>query len=230
MSGYTPLFSSIVTSSIWQEDNATRLLWVTLLALADASGKIEGSIPGIANIANIPLEECKAALKKLESPDPYSRTKENEGRRIHEIDGGWQIYNYKKFRDKAKSRAEYYKNWRKKNILKEKTKQTKQTKTNNINNATLAQHSATVAQQKKKKYLDYVFLTNDEHKKLIDKFGLEGAQERIENLNDAIGSKGYKYKSHYHTILSWDRKDNGSKTNNRDYSRQRSSVGTTIEM
>jgi len=59
----------------------------------------------------------------------------------------------------------------------------------------------------KVKYHEFVFLTVKEYEKLIERFGKELTDEKIENLNNGIGSKGYKYKSHYHTILSWDRKD-----------------------
>jgi len=59
----------------------------------------------------------------------------------------------------------------------------------------------------KDKYLDFVFLTKQEHQKLVDKFGEKKVKDKIEELNDGIGSKGYKYKSHYHTILSWSRKN-----------------------
>ena len=41
--------------------------------------------------------------------------------------------------------------------------------------------------------------------KLIEKFGSD-TKNWIERLNNYIGSKGKKYKSHYHTILAWDRK------------------------
>jgi hypothetical protein len=122
MAGYTPLFNSIVTSSVWNEDSETRIVWITLLALADANGKVEGSVSGLAPVARVSLAICKKALNRLKQPDPYSRTKEYEGRRIEDIDGGWQVLNYIKFREKAKMRtAEYYKNYRKrKAILKEK--------------------------------------------------------------------------------------------------------------
>ena len=56
-------------------------------------------------------------------------------------------------------------------------------------------------------FMECVFLTEDEHKKLINLFGEEGVRQRIESLNDGIMSKGYKYKSHYHTILSWERRN-----------------------
>lgn len=56
-------------------------------------------------------------------------------------------------------------------------------------------------------YLDRVFLTDDEHRKLYERFGEDVTRQLIESLNDGIGSKGYKYNSHYSTILVWARKD-----------------------
>ena len=65
------------------------------------------------------------------------------------------------------------------------------------------QHNA----PKKELYLDFVFLSKEEHSKLVEKFGSEETEQRIADLNDYIGSKGKKYPSHYHTILTWARKD-----------------------
>lgn len=109
MSGYTKLFSSIVTSTVWQEPNHIRIAWVTLMALSDQDGIVEGSIPGLASIAHITISEFEEALKVFKSPDPYSRTKEHDGRRILEIDGGFQLINHRKFREKMnfEDRREY---------------------------------------------------------------------------------------------------------------------------
>lgn len=52
-----------------------------------------------------------------------------------------------------------------------------------------------------------VELTEDEKRKLIEKFGEQGFNDRVENMSLAIESNGYKYKSHYAAILNWDRKD-----------------------
>jgi len=60
--------------------------------------------------------------------------------------------------------------------------------------------------QDKEKHMDSVFLTKEEHLKLIKKFGEEKTQEWIENLDNYIGSKGKRYKSHYKTILVWSAK------------------------
>ncbi len=56
-----------------------------------------------------------------------------------------------------------------------------------------------------------VVLSVPEYKKLVDKFELDGANTLIQALSIGIKSKGYKYKSHYATILNWDRMDNARK-------------------
>jgi len=109
MPTFTKLFSDIVTSSLWSEDDKTRLLFVTMLAICDQHGEVYAALPGLARVANMDLPACEAAVAKLESPDPYSRTKEHEGRRIEKIDGGWRILNYRKHRMRGagEDRKEY---------------------------------------------------------------------------------------------------------------------------
>lgn len=114
---YTKLFRSIAASTIVSEPLATRWLWVTLLSQADKSGNVYGSIPGLARLANITIQEVEAGLDNLMSPDPYSRTKDNEGRRLEAFDGGWRLLNHGKYaamRDEAE-RAEYKREWDRKN-------------------------------------------------------------------------------------------------------------------
>ena len=50
-------------------------------------------------------------------------------------------------------------------------------------------------------------MTKEEYEKLVDKFGKTIAESLIDKLNNGIGSKGYKYQSHYHTILNWAKRD-----------------------
>lgn len=109
MSGYTKLFSSIVASTIWREDNETRIVWITMLALADRFGVVEASLPGLADLSRVSVDGARRAIVTLSSPDPDSRSHEAEGRRIAEIDGGWRIINHAKFRQKLSSeeRREY---------------------------------------------------------------------------------------------------------------------------
>jgi len=59
----------------------------------------------------------------------------------------------------------------------------------------------------KKYYGEFVRLTDEEHQKLTERLGQALTADYIERLNNYIGSKGTKYKSHYHTILTWVRND-----------------------
>lgn len=100
MAGFTKLFSTIVTSSIWCEDNETRLVWITMLALSDAHGMVEAAVPGLANAARVSVEKCQTALDRFQQPDPYSRSTAHEGRRIEKVEGGWKLLNYEDYRQK----------------------------------------------------------------------------------------------------------------------------------
>jgi len=87
------------------------------------------------------------------------------------------------------------------------------TNTNSISIDPLANGLETVAnKEKKKRFMDHVFLSEEEHKRLIEKLGKKRTRDMIERLNNYIGQIGVakaskKYKSHYYTILNWDRKD-----------------------
>jgi hypothetical protein len=98
---YTKLFNSIITSTIWSEDDQTRIVWITMLAISDKNGEVQGSIPGLARIAGVSVEACRNAIAKFLLPDVDSRTKDDEGRRIEEIDGGWHLLNHRKYREMA---------------------------------------------------------------------------------------------------------------------------------
>lgn len=95
---YTKLFNSILHSTIWQEPPPTKIVWITMLAMCNKYGEVAASIPGLARAAGVSLEDCETALACLLAPDPYSRTKEYEGRRIEEVEGGWALLNHAKYR------------------------------------------------------------------------------------------------------------------------------------
>ena len=113
MSGYTKLFSSIIASTIWREDNDTRIVWITMLAMADRYGIVEASVPGLADMARVTVDGARRSIVKLSSPDPDSRSHEHAGRRIEEIEGGWRILNHARYREKLNEddRREYQRKW-----------------------------------------------------------------------------------------------------------------------
>jgi len=57
--------------------------------------------------------------------------------------------------------------------------------------------------EKKKKYLQHVYLTEDEVKKLRDEYGDVKARKMITELNNYKGANGKTYKSDYLAILNW---------------------------
>lgn len=105
MSGYTKLFSDIIESSIWNEPPDTCKVWITLLALSDKDGYVRGSVGWLAGKARVSKEKCAAAITLFQQPDDESRTADHEGRRIEQMDDGWLILNYLKFRDRLSTDA-----------------------------------------------------------------------------------------------------------------------------
>ena len=100
MAGYTKLFNSLVASTIWREDDKTRIVWITMLALKDERHVVEASVPGLADLAHVSLADCEKALHRLLAPDKWSRNQEFDGRRIEPVSGGWKILNGEFYRHK----------------------------------------------------------------------------------------------------------------------------------
>ena len=86
-----------------------RIVWITMLAIAERDGLVESSLPGLADLARVTVDECQEALVVLAGPDDFSRSKEFEGRRIQEVESGWMILNYEKYRNRLScaDRREY---------------------------------------------------------------------------------------------------------------------------
>lgn len=64
----------------------------------------------------------------------------------------------------------------------------------------------------KKQYASCIWLTEDEYKKLVDMFGADVTYKMIENAEfyaQQIGPTKFrnKYKSHYHTLMNWQRRN-----------------------
>jgi len=72
-----------------------------MLAMADKNGEVVATIPGLARVACVTIQEVENALEKFQSPDKYSRTPDDEGRRIEQNEDGWVLINYEKYRKMA---------------------------------------------------------------------------------------------------------------------------------
>lgn len=125
--------------------------------------------------------------------------------------------------DKSKKisylRSEAWKKWWAKkwnqNAVKnyqKQAKQPKQAKTTKTSETYSLSYSNSISSNNKIQYLEYVYLTDIEYKKLIETYWEKVIENEIENLNNYIWQKGKDpYKSHYHTILTWLKKDGTKK-------------------
>lgn len=89
-------------------DGTLRVNWKALvtfqqlIVLCDADGTVDMTPHAISGRTGIPIEVIQEGLEFLEKPDPYSRTPDEEGRRIALIDDhrpwGWYIVNHSKYK------------------------------------------------------------------------------------------------------------------------------------
>jgi hypothetical protein len=111
---YGKIFDSLFGSSIMEEAMHTRLLWLSMIVLADEDGVLDMTAPALARRTNIPIDLVEDGLARLAAPDPTSRTDAEDGRRIVPLDGqpfGWQLVNYAHYRA-LHSNAERRDYWR----------------------------------------------------------------------------------------------------------------------
>ena len=96
---FAKLHGDILYSSIWAQPHPTRIVWITLLAMADRDGVVRASVTGLAHLARVTLDECREALACFLGPDPDSRDR-TTGERIEEVPGGWLLLNHANYRDR----------------------------------------------------------------------------------------------------------------------------------
>ncbi len=99
MSGYTKLYTTILDSSVWSASDSTRIVWITMLAMATPRGIVHASIDGLRRRANVSREAVEEALRVLEGPDPDDKSGIRDGRRLEKMQGSWQIINFELYRE-----------------------------------------------------------------------------------------------------------------------------------
>lgn len=96
---FVKLHDTILDSSIWMESVETRIVWITILAMADQNGVVEASVSGLARRANVGRVQCDIALAVLLGPDSDTRDG-TTGERIAKVPGGWLVLNHLTYRDR----------------------------------------------------------------------------------------------------------------------------------
>jgi uncharacterized phage protein (TIGR02220 family) len=130
MSAFTLLWQKILRSSLWvKESKETRLVWIALLAMKDQNGEVHSSVIGLADSAKVTQEECRRALDTLTSTDLDDTSGVEEGRRLKQIPGGWQIVNNDLYRFSTETKREFWRQSQKDYRLQKKLKETQPIKT-----------------------------------------------------------------------------------------------------
>lgn len=214
---FAKLDEGITKSSIWSEPLHVRVVWISFLAEKDESGFVAASRSGMIRICNVTPEQFDDAEKILSSPDEDSRTPDYEGRRIAKVDGGWIVLNHEKYRlpenEKRAKHREYMQNWRKNKECEITVNNCEFTNNHSLSPSVSVSVSESVSvsslkegmQGEKKKYLDYVYLTDEQYDKLLAKLGSKYLERCIEVLDAYItnNQKGKKYRDHYKCMSSW---------------------------
>lgn len=98
---YAKLFTSIYQGTLRGNSHGL-LVFTNLLAHCDKNGISDIHPRAIAEEVGLSVDEVRAALDVLESPDDESRSPEEQGRRIVRMDEhrawGWLVVNYVKYR------------------------------------------------------------------------------------------------------------------------------------
>ncbi len=121
---YAKLFASLYQGTLRGNPDEI-LVFTNLLAHADSTGVVDKHWRAIAEEVGIPRERVEAAILNLESPDPESRSPEENGCRIVKMDEhrvwGWRIVNHGKYRairdeeDRREQNRMAQERWRNKN-------------------------------------------------------------------------------------------------------------------
>lgn len=99
MNTWSPLWSGIVDSSLWEESGDVVKVFMTMLATKDSDHICRYDAYKIGKKCNLDEVEVLDILKVLASPDKRRKTKQEfDGRRIKLVEDGWLILNGEKYR------------------------------------------------------------------------------------------------------------------------------------
>lgn len=94
---FTQMYDGTLVSK-WQ----ALVTFQQMIILCGPDGVIDMTPSALSDRTGIPLKIIRAGIAELEKPDPSSRTRDMDGRRIERLDDhrdwGWRLVNYRKYR------------------------------------------------------------------------------------------------------------------------------------
>ena len=129
-------------------------VFVFLLAHCDAAGIVELTPEAIAARSGVPLEDVADGIAVLEGPDPRSRSRVRDGRRIVRLDQdrdwGWQIVNYAKYRDMSPAQRNARFRERHRDEIRESDRERKRRVRDDVPNVSVTVPNASATKQRQK--------------------------------------------------------------------------------
>jgi hypothetical protein len=105
--GYTPLYDTMLSGTLYGRWPHTGI-WACLLSRASREGVIDEVPASLAAAIGVSEELLRKCIHDFMQPDPGSRTKAHDGRRLELIDSsrdwGWLVLNHGKYREKARKK------------------------------------------------------------------------------------------------------------------------------
>lgn len=93
MNSWAPLWSGLVDSSIWEEDDHVFRVFMAMLSLKDSNHIVSMDGYRLAKRIHMEVKDVEAALKVLSKPDKKRPDQPLGGIRIKKVDDGWEIVN-----------------------------------------------------------------------------------------------------------------------------------------
>ncbi|HUV63641.1 MAG TPA: hypothetical protein VMW24_07055 [Sedimentisphaerales bacterium] len=111
---YAKVFRTMYTGSLYGAGMHVFAVWGWVLAHKNVEGLVEVNPRLVAAELGGTVEQVEASLEYLMAPDPESRSTQDDGRRLRHIEQfEYEVVNHDKYVEKGKSRAEYWRKWRK---------------------------------------------------------------------------------------------------------------------
>ncbi len=99
MNTWAPIWSGIVNSSIWDEEDYVVKVFLTMLAVKDADHVVRFSAYQLGRLSRKTEKEVMSALDILSKPDKLRlEPQEYDGRRIERVSEGWMVLNGGKYK------------------------------------------------------------------------------------------------------------------------------------
>ena len=197
--GFIKLYRSLINWE-WFTDQNTFRLFIYCLLRANYSdtnwrgievkrGSFVTSLGTLAQEVGISKQSVRTSLSKLQSTGELTHKPHSKYSVI-------TINNYEQYQDSN---------------TQTNTVATRKKHDSNTIVTTDKEEKKTTIKESKNRYGDYVLLTQKEYDTLLEKLGPMVTQTYIERLDEYLGIKDKRYRSHYKVILSWYRRDNENK-------------------